>query len=103
MLEAEGPAVDQSVKRKLQRRHLTLTLTPHHHIRTSRFAIPRRQPENVRISILDIQRSAGELSLIAHFTIERSSDTDVEHEHGGCNLQPTKSSAVGLKLASCAF
>lgn len=34
MLEAEGPDVDRSVKRCVQRRHLTLTLTPHHHNRT---------------------------------------------------------------------
>jgi len=81
MLEAEGPAVDRSVKRGLQRRHLTLTLTPHHHIRTSRFAVSRRQPENVRVSLLDTQRSAGELSLLANIMIEQSSDTDVEHEH----------------------
>jgi hypothetical protein len=81
VLEAEGPAVDQSVKRRFQRRHLTLTLTPHHHIRTSRFAISRRQPENIRVSILDTQRSAGELSLLAHTMIKRVPDINIEHEY----------------------
>jgi hypothetical protein len=77
-LEAEGPAVDRSVKRGHQRRHLTLFLTPHHHNRTWKLAsVASSAGAHTRLDIQLADRRHYHTPLSSEFRILTSKSRDL--------------------------